>query len=651
METLFVVLLNGLAFSGLLFLLASGLTLVLGLARVVNFAHGSLYILGGYFFISLFNLTDSWWLALTLASLSLVVVGAIIEVLLLRPIYGKPVLLQLILTFGLVLIFEDAIRIFWGNIPFGLKRPPEFLAGTLQFLGVSFPKNSLATILAAGAIALFLWALLNRTRLGKQLNAASSDTEMATALGMNVPLLYTIAFAIGAFCAGIGGSLLTLKVGLLPSMGLHYLIFAIAVVIIGGMGSYKGSIVGALIVGICYSFSVLFFPDLSMILVFGLLFFTLLIRPRGLYGKVEEIREPDVTVEDAVHFDIGKLLGLNISQGIINWGALALLVVLVILLPMVDSGFWSVFVSEVMILMVLASSLNLLVRSGMLSLAHGAFFGAGAYMASLTLIHYTNSLIASIFAAVMLSSILAMIIGFLSLRHVELYFKLFTLAFAEFFFTIVYKWKKVTGGDDGLMNIPLPSLNFFGLTEDFFTPDTEAKFLYLILIISLACLIFLRKVRNSPFGQILNALRENPERVSFLGININNYKLAVFVIAGAVAGLAGAVFAPLQMVISPMAAHWTKSVDPLFMNIIGGVDPFVGPSVGAIIFTFLKDWLSSLMDYWRIVFGFLLVFVALAFPRGVVIYGLMGVKRILRKKPSEMPDGALNLEKPSKARV
>jgi len=651
METIFVVFLNGLAFSGLLFLLASGLTLVLGLARVVNFAHGSLYILGGYFFITMMNATGSSIVALITASLGIVIIGAVIEVLLLRPIYGKPVLLQLILTFGLVLIFEDAIRMFWGNIPYGLKHPPDFLAGSLHFFGISFPKNSLATILAAGLVAFFLWALLNKTRLGKQLNAASSDTEMASALGMNVPMLYTIAFGIGAFCAGIGGSLLTLKIGLLPSMGLHYLIFAIAVVIIGGMGSFMGSVVGALIVGISYSFSVLYFPDLSLILVFGLLFFTLLIRPRGLCGKVEEIRESAGPVEEAVPFDLGKLLGLRISPVAVNWGGVTVLVALVVLLPLTVSEFWAVFVSEVLIMMLLATSLNLLVRSGMLSLAHGAFFGAGAYVASLVLIHFSNSLIISVVAGVLLSAILALIIGFLSLRHVELYFKLFTLAFAEFFFTIVYKWKDVTGGDDGLMNIPLPSLNFMGLTADLFTPDTEAKFLYLILIVCLVSLIFLRKVRNSPFGQILNALRENPERVAFLGININNYKLAVFVIAGSVAGLAGAVFAPLQMVISPMAAHWTKSIDPLFMNIIGGVDPFIGPSLGAIVFTFLKDWLSSLMEYWRIVFGFLLVFVALAFPRGLVIYVQMGMRQILTKKSSPEADNTLNFESPSKANI
>ena len=649
MEIIFAVFLNGLAFSGLLFLLASGLSLVLGLARIVNFAHGSLYVFGGYFFVTVMNLSGSFWLALLLTLLVLAVIGGAIEMALLKPVYRKPVLLQLILTFGLVLIFEDIIRSLWGDIPFGLKCTPEFLTGAFHLFGATLPKSSFATIVISGLVAVLLWALLNKTRFGKQLNAASSDTEMARALGINVPRLYTFAFVVGSVCAGIGGSLLTLKVGLLPSMGLHYLIYAIAVVIIGGLGSFKGSIVGSLIVGISYSFGVLYFPDLSLIVVFGMVFLVLMIKPRGLFGEVEEVRAPDSVDKEEVKLNLENLFGKKLSQKTISWLVLTVLVLALVALPFVESIFWVVFVSELLIMMVLATSLNLLLKSGMLSLAHGAFFGSGAYMASLVLIHFSNSLILSLSAAVLLSALLSLIIGFLSLRHVELYFKLFTLAFAEVFFTVVYKWKAVTGGDDGLMNIPLPSLNFMGLTGDLFTPDNEAKFLYLILIVCGTVLLFLCKVRNSPFGQILNGLRENPERLSFLGININTYKLAVFVIAGSSAGLVGALFAPLQMVISPMAAHWTKSIHPLFMNIIGGVNSFVGPSLGAIIYTFLRDWLSSLMEYWRMLFGSLLIMVALIFPRGLVFYTIKGMNWILNKPKS--PRRRLNAEKANELNV
>ena len=156
------------------------------------------------------------------------------------------------------------------------------------------------------------------------------------------------------------------------------------------------------------------------------------------------------------------------------------------------------------------------------------------------------------------------------------------------------------------------------------------------------CLLVLRKVRNSAFGQIILALRENPQRLPYLGININRYKLIAFVVAGATAGLAGAIFAPFQMVISPMVCHWTKSVDPLFMNIIGGIDALIGPSVGAVIYIFLKDWLSSLMEYWRLAFGAILVLVAFGFPRGLVVYLQISIKKLLargQKQTAPVIDG------------
>jgi branched-chain amino acid transport system permease protein len=638
MSTLLIVFLNGLAFAGVLFLLSSGLTLVLGLARVVNFAHGSIYILGGYLFLTVVNLTGSWWLGLFIAPLILGIIGGIIEIFLLRPIYKKEELLQLILTFGLVLIIEDLIKMIWGNVPYSTNILPSLLSGFVTVFGKAFPKSSLWTIFAAALTCFLLWLLLTRTRLGKQINAASSDMEMAEALGIDVSRLFTSVFVLGAICAGIGGSLLTLKVGLLPPLGLEYLIYAFAVVVIGGLGSYKGSICGALIVGIAHSFGILIIPDFAMVLVFALLLLTLLIRPRGLFGVVEEIRASTVTVEKKVKFDLSLLMGGKVSSNVmVAIGGIAL-VCFIVLLPLIASGFWVIFITEILVLMLLATSLNLLLRAGMLSLAHGAFFGAGAYTASLLLIHFTNSLLLSLVLSIAMAATLAFFIGLLSLRHVEIYFALLTLAFAQFVYTVIFKWQALTGGDDGLIGIPLPSLNIFGLTGDIFTPDSEAKYLYLVLAFTIICLLALRMVLKSPFGQILHAIRENPERVMFLGINPDRYKLAGFVIAGCVAGLAGAIFAPFQMVISPIAAHWTKAVDPLFMNILGGVNSMLGPSVGAVVFTIFKDWLSSLMEYWRILFGLILVLAALLFPRGLVEYAKMGFSKIFeRSQTSQSP--------------
>ena len=207
---------------------------------------------------------------------------------------------------------------------------------------------------------------------------------------------------------------------------------------------------------------------------------------------------------------------------------------------------------------------------------------------------------------------------FSSMRHVEIYFSLLTLAFAQFVYTVVFKWAKVTGGDDGLMNIPQLTLSFFGLTKPLFTPDSPVKYYYLVLFFIILSALALHTITRSAFGRVLKGIHQNTERVAFLGLNPKNFRLAAFVIAGALSGLAGALFAPFQGNISPMAVHWTKSVDPLFMNIIGGMESLVGPAVGSVVFMFFREWLSSITEYWRIWFGSLLVIISLLLPHGLM---------------------------------
>lgn len=627
MSTFIIVFLNGLGFSAILFLLASGLTLILGLARVVNFAHGSFYILGGYLFISIVNLTGNWWMGLFIAPIILGLVGGVIEYFLIKPIYKKDELLQLILTFGIVLVIEDSIKLVWGSVPYGTNIVPTLLSGSIDIMGKALPVSSLATIIVAILVGSLLGLLFIKTRLGKQITASSSDMQMGEALGINVPRLFTSVFAFGTLFAGLGGCLITLRVGLLPSLGLEYLIYAFAVVVIGGLGSYKGSIYGALIVGIFYSFGILIIPDFAMVFVFGLLLVTLLVKPRGLFGALEYTRPS--SVEGQKRIEIGAQIFKNLpARKIKTFGILAILG-FIILIPYYVSSYWVIFLTEALVLVILALSLNLLLTGGMLSLAHGAFFGSGAYAASLVLINITNSVVISFLLSIVVAGVIALLIGLMSLRHVEMYFSLLTLAFAQFVYTLIFKWKSLTGGDDGLSGIPLPAFKVFGFAGNLFVPDSEIKYFYLVLVVFIVCLLFIRMVMRSPFGQMLHAIRENPERVTFLGINRDRYKLAVFVFAGSIAGLAGAVFAPFQMVIGPIAAHWTKAVDPLFMNIIGGINTMLGPSVGAIIFLFFKDWLSSIMEYWRIVFGIILILVALVFPKGVIEYLKMGLCKIV----------------------
>jgi branched-chain amino acid transport system permease protein len=627
LNTAITIILNGLTFSAVLFLLAAGLTMILGLARISNFAHGSLFVIGAYVGIAVANHTGNWWLTLAVSPLALAVVGLLIERFLLRQLYGKEELLQIILTFGVVLIIEDMIKLIWGGMPYSLRQPPFLLQGALQMGDVTFPRNALFIIAMAAVIAMMLWLLLSKTSLGKQINAAASDMEMADAIGLNVPLLFTAIFVLGSALAGLAGTLLSLRLSFLPALGLEFLIYAFAVVVIGGLGSFKGSIYGSLIVGICYSTGTYFIAEFAMVFIFALLLLTLLIRPRGLFGKVEETRPQTSTASEKL--TVGYSLGGLSSR---NWGWLSAVIILLFLvvLPHIIGAFWLIFVTELMIMALLASSLNLVLSTGLLSLAQAAFFGTGAYAAGLILIHLTHSLLATIFLSVFFAAVLAVIIGSLSMRHVEIYFSLLTLAFAQFVYTVVFKWTRVTGGDDGLMNIPQLSLFFFGLTEPLFTPDSPVKYYYLVLFFIILSALALRTINRSAFGRVLKGIRQNTERVAFLGLNAKNYRLAAFVIAGAFSGLAGALFAPFQGNISPMAVHWSKSVDPLFMNIIGGMESLVGPVVGSVIFMFFREWLSSFTEYWRIWFGLLLVIITLLLPHGLMGYFNSRLIRFLR---------------------
>lgn len=623
------VLLNGLAFSGILFLLAVGLTLILGLMRIVNFSHGSLFLLGAYAGIQFSRTVDNWWLGMAFAGVVLAAVGWFLERFLIRRLYGKDELLQLILTFGIVLILEDLIRMIWGDVALSANNVPPILQGSITWGNVTFPVSSLFVIVVASTICVVLWLALHRTKLGKQIIAASLDMQMTEALGINVSLLYSCVFALGSALAGIAGMLVSLKLSFVPSLGTEFLIYAFAVVVIGGLGSYRGSIYGSLLVGVSYSFGVFLLPDLAMIFIFALLLLTLIIKPRGLFGTIEEIHSPAVLMDEKVNLEF-SLFGGRVDSTKLGYLFGIGVLLFMVLLPSFSPDFWILMGTELLIYIILASSLNMLLRTGMLSLSHAAFFGAGAYTASLFMIHVNQSLPLVLVSSAVVSGLLAFIIGALSIRHVEIYFALLTLAFAQFVYTLSFKWRSLTGGDDGLIGIPFPSLDFFGLTGSLFDFTNPIQYFYLTLLVTVLCFLLVRIIFRSPFGQILLAIRENAERVSFLGINPRRYKLAAFVIVGTLAGIAGATFAPFQGVISPSVTYWTKSTDPLFMNILGGVNSAAGPGVGAAIYVLFKDWLSSAVANWRIWFGLLLVVTAIAFPNGVTAYARLAAAKICR---------------------
>ena len=282
--------LAGISNGMLLFLIAAGLSLIFGVLRIINFAHGALFMLGAFIAVSL-----SGWLPegsasfvamLIGASAGLAVIGVAIESGLLRRIYRAPHEFQLLLTFALVFILGDAVKLIWGNQDHSVATPP-LLVGSTQALGVTFPTYRLFLIGAGIAVALGLWWVLHKTRWGIFVRAATMDRAMLGALGVNTRRLFTTVFALGAALAGLGGALAAPVVSIGPGLHVQVIIDAFVVVVIGGMGSVMGAFVASLLVGLVNAFGILAFPGLSVVLTFALMAVVLIVRPWGLFGNPE----------------------------------------------------------------------------------------------------------------------------------------------------------------------------------------------------------------------------------------------------------------------------------------------------------------------------------------------------------------------------
>jgi branched-chain amino acid transport system permease protein len=278
--------LNGLSYAMLLFLISSGLTIIFGVLGIINFSHGSLYMLGAYFSLLFTKETGNFWISLLVAPLMVAGIGAFIEVFCLRPVYRMAHVYQLLLTFGLVLFFEDLVKILWGT-GFKTISMPQSLGHSVNIMNRSFPFYYLFIAAMGPGVALGLWLLVNKTRWGTMVRAATDNRIMASSLGINVPLLFTTVFAFGAYLGGVGGVLAGPLQAITPAIGVSLIIECFVVVVIGGLGSLGGAFLASLIIGQVESFGALFFPRFAMVLIFILMAVILIFLPRGLSGARE----------------------------------------------------------------------------------------------------------------------------------------------------------------------------------------------------------------------------------------------------------------------------------------------------------------------------------------------------------------------------
>jgi branched-chain amino acid transport system permease protein len=599
MSLLLVQLLSGLATAMFLFLIASGLSLIFGVTRIVNFAHGSFYMLAAYLTYSLAAALPggpaAFYLAALLAALAVAAIDGLVEVLLLRRVYRAPELYQLLLTFALVLITADVVRWVWGaDNKTGPSAPG--LAGSVPVAGQLFPSYDLAIIVFGPLVALGLWLLFHRTRWGVLIRAATQDREMVAALGVDQSRLFTSVFVLGSFLAGLGGALQVPRLALTTVMDTSVIVEAFVVVVIGGMGSVWGALLASLLIGVLNAFGVLLLPKIAIVLIFVVMAVVLVVRPWGLLGRPEiQLRPPGS----------GAVAERAARRPHPAWTAAALLAL--VALPLVLPTFWVSIAVEIFAFALFAASLHLLMAvGGMVSFGHAAYFGVGAYGAALLLQLVGLPMPLAFLAAPLVAALAAVLFGYFCVRLTSIYFAMLTLAFAQIVYAIVHQWDEVTGGDNGLLSVwPAAWL------------ASPARYYYWALVATVAGVVLLRRVTASPFGLTLRAIRDHARRAEALGVNIRALQWTAFVVAGFVAGLGGAVFVFLKGSVFPVYTESPMSVQPLVMVLLGGVASPSGPLIGAAVYKLLDTVITRYTDYWQLVLGAILVALVLVFPRGI----------------------------------
>ena len=595
--------LSGLASASSLFIIASGLTLVFGVTRIVNFAHGSFYMLGAYMAVTIvpwllqIERSPTLFFAGVLISAAVVgVLGVAMEILLLRRIYKVPELFQLLATFGVVLMVQDAVLHIWGPLDIAGPRAPGLRHGVM-ILDQRFPAYELFLIAAGPVVLGLLWLLMHKTRFGILLRAATRDREMVGALGVNQALLFTGTLFLGAFLAGLGGALQIPRVSASAQMDLAIITEAFVVTVIGGMGSIGGAFLAALLIGQLQAFGVLIFPKITLVLVFLLMALVLVVKPWGLLGR------PEAAPPSAMPEGIASPGRFRVFEKLLV--ALALLVAA--MLPLFGDAYAVKVATEVLIFGLAAFSLNFLVgNGGIVSFGHAAYFGLGAYASGLLVTKLGMPMEPALIVAPLASGFFAALFGFFIVRLQGIYLAMLTLAFAQIAYAVCFQWVEVTGGDNGIVGVwPAP------------WAASRIVYHYLVLVVAVLGIIALRHVIYAPFGASLRAARDSAARAEAIGIDVRAHRWLGFTIAGAAAGLAGGLYAFSKGSIDPTLLGIPLSVDFLAMILLGGMQSVMGPVLGAAAFHSIKDVFMPLTDHWRFFLGASIIALVLIFPRGL----------------------------------
>jgi branched-chain amino acid transport system permease protein len=613
-SALAIQLLNGLASASALFLVAAGLTLIFGVTRIVNFAHGSFYMLGAYFAYTIGSAIDhalgrtfaTFVLGVIAAALAVALLGAAVERLVLRRLYAAPELLQLTATFGVLLIVSDATLAWFGAQDLLGPRVPG-LSGAVQWLGRAVPQYDLVLIAVGPLVLGVLTWLVNRSRFGMLVRAAAENRTLVAALGIDEAKLATAVFALGTLLAGLAGALALPREPANLGMDLAVIADAFVVTVVGGLGSIPGAFLAALLIGVVKALCIaagdvalfgvtLSLPRATLVVEFVVMAVVLTVRPYGLLGKPPEVPATTVLPEQRAlvprpsRFDALLALAALAALVLVGFGG----------------EYGRVLGIDILVATLFTASLQFVTGfGGIVTFGHAAYFGIGAYAAGIAARHDLPFL-AAVAIAPACAWLAAWLFGALCVRLAGIYRAMLTLAFAQIVWSIAFQWDSVTGGSNGLVGVWPPAL----------LSSRTGYFFFTLALVALAWLL-LYALAYTPFGYALRAARDGPRRAEALGIDVRARQWRAFALAGGFAGLAGALYAFSKGSISPETLGIARSVDVLVMALLGGLNATFGPLLGSAAFLWLQDVLGRLTEYWRAMVGAGILMLVLVFPQGL----------------------------------
>ena len=609
------ILILGISYGFVYFLLASGMTMTMGLLRVVNMSHGALYMFSGYCGVVVYQATGNWLLALVAGGLVGGLLGLLLETGFLRHLYKTPAN-QVLLTIGIINILQNVTEWIWGGYGAGIPKPA-FLQGFLTLgEGVTIQYYRFFIIAFGAVIAVALYLMQEKTKVGAMVRAGMDNSEISGTLGINSRSIFLFVFVLGSFIAGLSSMVGGMLDDITSMTGWNILLSSIIVVVVGGTGSIPGALLGGLTIGLVEQFGYAYLPGFAPYIKYIVLIVILVVRPQGFMGRKLDVNKAS---DDYSNMTATKrrsfspvMLGENPSAGVKTklkiynaipyaLGLIALIVIgLIFVLKGSSTGarIWT----QVLIYALFAMSLDVVMGfTGNRSFGHAAFFGMGGYTVALLMDKFEiTSFWVALPCVIVTCAVLSAIIGYFTLRLSGTNFLLVTMAFGQLLSVVASTWKEVTRGADGI-NVSNPN---FGFDMKW---SNQGRYFF-ILAVFVICFFVLYRVVHSSFGHTLLGIRGNEGRMRALGYNTWSLKYAGVIIAGVFAGIAGMLYAYSNRIVNPEMFNIETSALPMLMVILGGGATLWGPALGAMVIMLVKNYASQVWPQrWMLFLGILYV--------------------------------------------